>query len=339
MKKEVITLNRDRNVTLTCYLWDGDEEYQTIPKRPAVVVLPGGGYDMCSNREADPIAMPFFQAGYHAFILRYSLGKNKIWPKPLEDYEDAMQMIRSHTDEWKVYPDKIAVMGFSAGGHLAGAAAALPKNRPNAAVLGYPVLRREDTDLWNPSAPDIISHVNQDTCPCFLFHTRNDSLVPVGNTIAFMNALDQAGVTFETHVYSFGPHGFSTGTQMLQGPTPGTLTPRADNWVADAIGFLEELFGTFGYGTMNNPVLEKFAFPEKAGLFSADCSVQYLLGNPRAKELIAPVLRKLGYTEPFEPDALPRVLLQVSLRTALTYTDISDETAKEIDTALRALHL
>ena len=164
-------------------------------------------------------------------------------------------------------------------------------------------------------------------------------MVPVGNTIAFLQALDRAGVTFETHIYSFGPHGFSTGTQMLQGPKKGTITERAKNWVPDAISFLQEIFGTFGNGTMDPPVLERYAFPEKAGLFSADCSIQYLLADSRSKEIITPVLRKLGYEEPCDSDKMTKVSLQVTLRTALTYMDISEENADEMDLALRALNM
>lgn len=163
-------------------------------------------------------------------------------------------------------------------------------------------------------------------------------MVPVGNTIALMNALDRVGVTFEAHIYTFGPHGFSTGTQMLQGPKPGTITPRAGGWVADAVGFLEDVFGAFGMEKMNTPVLEHYAFPEKAGLFSLDCSVRYLLENADAKALVEPTLKALGYAEPFDIDSLPPVVLKISLRTAMTYTNLPDETARNIDTALRALN-
>lgn len=123
MKKELIILDKDCDVSLTCYLWDGDEEYPTIPRRPAVIVIPGGGYDMCSHHEADPAAMPFFQAGYHAFILRYSLGQNKIWPKPLKDYETAMQMIREKSEEWRIWTGQnrgYGILGRRASGCRSG---------------------------------------------------------------------------------------------------------------------------------------------------------------------------------------------------------------------------
>ena len=120
MEKEVIVLNEARKVTLTAYLQDVEGEFGNIPKRPGILVLPGGGYQMCSDREADPVAFPYLKAGYQVFVLRYSVKKDALWPQPLEDYDAAMDLIRSRAQEWKLYPDKIAVIGFSAGGHLAG---------------------------------------------------------------------------------------------------------------------------------------------------------------------------------------------------------------------------
>ena len=73
MRTEVITLNAERNVSLTAYLQSAGGEFGNVAKRPAILILPGGGYQFCSNREADPVAMPFLAAGYHAFILRYSV--------------------------------------------------------------------------------------------------------------------------------------------------------------------------------------------------------------------------------------------------------------------------
>ena len=141
MRYETIVLNEERNVTLTAMVQGVGGEFRGISDRPAVLVIPGGGYLFCSDREADPVATAYLRAGYHAFILRYSVGADAAWPRPLQDYEEAMSLIRERADEWHVILDKIAVVGFSAGGHLAGAAATLAKRRPAAAVLGYAVLR------------------------------------------------------------------------------------------------------------------------------------------------------------------------------------------------------
>ena len=88
-----------------------------------------------------PMARLLLKAGYQVFILRYSVKKDAVWPNPLKDYEQAMTLIRSKREEWNVYGDRIAVLGFSAGGHLAGCAATMAENKPNAAILGYAVTR------------------------------------------------------------------------------------------------------------------------------------------------------------------------------------------------------
>lgn len=90
MDVEKIVLNGERNVTLTAYTQPVEGEFNHISKRPAVLILPGGGYSMCSDREADPVAFPYLEAGYQAFILRYSVGEDSVWPNPLDDYEQAM---------------------------------------------------------------------------------------------------------------------------------------------------------------------------------------------------------------------------------------------------------
>ena len=109
MNTEVLTLNEERNVTLTTYIQDCGEGFGCVAKRPAVLILPGGAYQMCSDREADPVAFAYAKAGYHAFVLRYSVMDDCTWPNPLNDYEQAMTLIRSHADTWHIYEDKIAV--------------------------------------------------------------------------------------------------------------------------------------------------------------------------------------------------------------------------------------
>ena len=128
----------NENVTLTKYILDTSFDNRAGYKRPAVLVCPGGGYAFCSNREAEPIAMHFLAMGYNAFILRYSLNENSMFPQPLDDANEAMQVIIDNADEWLVDINKIAVCGFSAGGHLAAALGTMGKIRPAAMILGYP---------------------------------------------------------------------------------------------------------------------------------------------------------------------------------------------------------
>ncbi|MBR1780689.1 MAG: alpha/beta hydrolase [Oscillospiraceae bacterium] len=256
MKTETIVLNPERRVKLTAYLQPVGGEFANIPRRPAVLILPGGGYFMCSRREGEPVALAYLQAGFQAFVLRYSVGEGTTWPMPLEDYEQAMELIRSRAEEWNLYPDKIAVVGFSAGGHLAAAAATVARHKPAAAVLGYPVTEEEMARACLPSAPGMVEQVDDETAACFLFATRTDPLVPVRNTLRFAAALEAHGIGFEMHIYSYGPHGFSTANSSME--ALGTqLCPRAEGWVADSVQWLKELLGDFGDGEMTRPRLSR----------------------------------------------------------------------------------
>ena len=163
MQTEYLVLNEERNVSLTAYIQPAGGEFGAIAGRPAVLILPGGGYQYCSDREADPIAFPYLKAGYQAFILRYSLREQAVWPQPLKDYEQAMELIIAKAEEWHVAADRIAVIGFSAGGHLAACAAAMAEHRPAAAILGYPVIDGDCVRDYLPSAPDVPSAVDGDT--------------------------------------------------------------------------------------------------------------------------------------------------------------------------------
>ncbi len=284
MRVEQIVLNEKRNVTLTVYLQEVGGEFRNVVKRPAMLVLPGGGYQMCSDREADPVAMPYLKAGYQVFILRYSVRADAVWPNPLEDYEQAMELIRSRAEEWNLYADKVAVIGFSAGGHLAAAAATMAKNRPNAAILGYAVTS-EDVKGCNKTAPDTICEVDFDTCPCFLFATRTDNVVPIANSIRFMEALDQYGIAFESHIYSHGPHGFSTCDTSVQHKDT-VISSRVPNWVADSISWLKDVFGDYGDGEMTKPVCPVHVNGDHEPFLSADCTFGRLMSNPQSKAIL-----------------------------------------------------
>ncbi|MDR2649506.1 MAG: alpha/beta hydrolase [Clostridiales bacterium] len=290
MKTETIVLNETRNVTLTSYTQSVEGEFRNIPNRPAILILPGGGYYFCSDREADPVAMPFLKAGYQVFILRYSVDAHAAWPNPLDDYEQAMDTIKSRAGEWHVYTDKIAVIGFSAGGHLAGAAATLSKNRPAAAILGYPAVTGETIHMCLPSAPDIPGAVDMNTCPCFVFATRDDNVVPVKNVLAMIDALDRHGISFETHIYAYGPHGYSTGDMSVLAPDTN-ICSRADQWVGDSLSWLKDMLGGFGMGRMTEPSCPRRVNKDGDEFLSVDCTVGYLIKQEAAKSIMAPLIK------------------------------------------------
>ena len=306
MKTVEVVLNEERNVRLTAFIQDVGKEYRNITKRPGVLVIPGGGYMFCSDRESDPVALAYLQAGYDAFILRYTTKDAGQWPLPLQDYEDAMEYIIDHAEEWNLMADKIAVAGFSAGGHLAGVAATIAKHKPAAAILGYAVLN-EQVDEIAENAPCVVKEVNYDTCPCFLFAARTDNVVAIQNSIQMMDALDKAGVTFESHIYAYGPHGFSTGDESIQ-TRESAFCPRIPNWVKDSIGFLKDVMGEFYVGTAENKVLTEpkckaHVSDDGAAWLSLDCTIGRLFGNPAAKEALVDTIEEMKKKiQPFSPD-------------------------------------
>lgn len=150
--ERIITGIDGSSARLTGYVIDNSSEIDPDRRRPAVLVLPGGGYYKTSDREAEPIALKFVGAGYHAFVLRYSCAPSR-YPVALCEAAEAMRMMHAHADEWHIDPQRIAILGFSAGGHLAANLATSAGDddlaahgydpdavRPNALMLAYPVI-------------------------------------------------------------------------------------------------------------------------------------------------------------------------------------------------------
>lgn len=317
---EKIILNEKRNVSLTCYIQDGNLN------RPAMIVIPGGAYAWCSDREADPVAQAYLQAGYHAFVLRYSVKEDALWPNPLNDYDQAMDYIRKHSQEWHIYEDKIAVIGFSAGGHLAAAAATMSKNRPNAAILGYAVAS-EDVKACNPSAPDTTKYVDKNTCPCFIFATRTDAVVPIQNSILFMSALEKHHIAFESHIYAYGPHGFSTNISAIQ-DRDTLICNRATQWVKDSIEWLKDVFGDFKEDYMTEPTCARYTCGDYDEYLSLDCTIGHLFENEEAKALLEPIC---------PPNVSFENAKKMTLRGALGFTSIPKEDTEALDEQLRKI--
>src|SRR5262245_39492072 len=142
-------------IQLDAYLLYNSQEFQVGQRRPAMIVCPGGGYRFLSDREAEPIALRFSAKGYHAFVLRYSVGTRL--PAPMLELASAIALVRAHADEWLVDPNRIAICGFSAGGHLVGSLGVFwdkpfifeplgltPEQiRPNAVVMCYGLIELE----------------------------------------------------------------------------------------------------------------------------------------------------------------------------------------------------
>lgn len=207
-------------------------------QRPAVVICPGGGYDFCSERESVGVAMRFAGHGVQAFILRYNCGRR--FPYDLLELAAAVSYVRAHAAEYEINPNRIAVLGFSAGAHLAGSLAVYWNRpllsellgdpeayRPNGQILCYPVISAgeyahrgsivnlvgaEDGNAYDNPRADTVSlekQVSADTPPCFLWHTSDDNCVPVQNSLLYMSALSAYGIPYEAHILPHGGHGLS----------------------------------------------------------------------------------------------------------------------------------
>ena len=205
---------------------------------PAIIICPGGGYWVRVDHEKANVARRFNELGFHCFVLEYRLPKDAPYPAPQLDALRAIKLIRSRAAEFGVDGNAIAIMGFSAGGHLAsttaylwdsldvsaGDAADAFSARPDATVLAYAVISGVTEphggsfdNLFggrNPSHEELASvsaelHVNERTPPSFIWHTAEDEGVPVANSINYATALAQAKIPFALHVFPFGAHGKS----------------------------------------------------------------------------------------------------------------------------------
>ncbi len=254
-------------VELTGYLFEQSKEFaDKWKKRPAVVVCPGGGYCFCSDREADIVAMQFLSRGFNAFVFTYSLGEKAVFPNPLVELSVAMKDIRENADEWGIDKDKIAVCGFSAGGHLSASLGTLwndsevveksgcenGENKPNALILGYPVISTSWIEKANSLERlignndfektkhklNLQNNVGPHTPPSFLVHTYNDGTVPVEDSLVFSEALAEHNIPFDLHIFTNGCHGMSIGNDVV-----GCDEKEYAKWVDLSSNWLWRLFG------------------------------------------------------------------------------------------------
>lgn len=249
---------------LTCYHVSTSAEVSSCRRKPAVLILPGGGYFMTSQREMEPIALRFLSRGYAAFVLEYSCAPHR-FPTALREAAMAMRYIRRHAAEFEVDPHMVAAIGFSAGGHLCGTLGTLydcdevadigtaDQLRPDALGLCYPVAlswgRTHDDSFRNVTGCDpeltkrlsLDNLVRPDMPPVFLWHTRDDTCVPCRNSILLAAALEEAGVDFALHVYRRGEHGLSTADEMVfpNWGVPG-LSGDVPQWIDAMLRFFRE---------------------------------------------------------------------------------------------------
>lgn len=246
MKTETLHITDDPAVTLTCYIHDESNELRNANLRPAVLVLPGGGYQFCSDREAEPIALAYMAEGYNTFVLRYTVGLKSLFPTPLHDAQKAMDTIRERSDEWRVNPKKIAVIGFSAGGHLAAALGTIGAGiKPAAMILCYPCITEALGHLLAHPVPGLEHEVDDSTPPTFIFATAADGLVPIEESLAFATALAAAKIPFELHAFQHGAHGLSLAKPLTSNGSAFMSDANAAQWFPLSVAWLKGIVGDF----------------------------------------------------------------------------------------------
>ena len=236
--------------TITPYLPAADKASGT-----SIVICPGGGYGGLAGHEGEGYAKWLADNGVSAFVLKYRLGsKGYRHPVMLGDVSRAIRLVRSRAAEWKLDPQRVGVMGSSAGGHLASTAVThfdagkadatdmvdRQSSRPDFGVLCYAVISMEDgvthggskANLLgkdpDPKLVELLSNekqVTKNTPPCFVWSTQEDKAVPVTNSLRFVAALQQNGIAYDFHVYQKGPHGIGL-SEGKNGAAAGDIHPR-----------------------------------------------------------------------------------------------------------------
>jgi acetyl esterase/lipase len=237
---------------------DNSPEIAPDRLRPAIVLCPGGGYAMTSDREAEPVAIQFLARGWHVFVLRYSVGPAHPFPTALCELASTVAWVRAQHDAWHVDPTQIVLAGFSAGGHLAATLGTLwdhpllqdygfsaAQIQPNAMLLGYPVISSGEyahagsfANLLGPAPTPAVQElvsaekqVSVHTPPAFIWGTFADPTVPVENGLLFANALHAHGIDCELHLFAHGGHGLSLGTRETSAPDGWGIEPPVQPWL------------------------------------------------------------------------------------------------------------
>ncbi len=249
------------DATLTTYVPSTSKAIEPDRKRASVLICPGGGYGMVSDRENEPIALAFLALGYNAFVLRYSTAdmNEEKYPTQLLESSAALAYIRRNCEKYHVKSDSIAICGFSAGGHMAAMLGTLwnedvvterlgiefGENRPDGMILAYPVITSGkfahrgsfNNLIGDPQSEELLyklsleNSVGEHTPPAFIWHTLTDQSVPVENSLIFATAMKNANIPFELHIYPDGPHGLSLGTRETISTVADRFNPHVSSWI------------------------------------------------------------------------------------------------------------
>lgn len=258
MKMIKMTCPGHEDATLEGYILDCEITFGQETKRPAVLICPGGGYMYCSPREAEPVALRYAAAGFHAFILRYSTEMNAADNAPLAEVSWAISLLRQRSGEWNIDPEKIAACGFSAGGHLALMSGLMAENKPNAMILIYPtavlpnlpganfmlkfLTGKQDVTDEDAAYFNLLERITTDAPPVFLAATSEDMITAFG-ALPIAQKYSQAGRNYELHIFQYGPHGYSLADVTTAEGSSRMLDNSFAKWHGMSVDWLLRTFG------------------------------------------------------------------------------------------------
>ena len=226
---------------LYTYFLDNSIEMNINRKRPVVVICPGGGYTMTSDREAEPIAMQYLAKGYHVVILRYSVEPAR-YPLALLQLAKSVAFLRENAAEFHIDTNKLGIDSEMV--------------KPNGMILSYPVitsgefahtgsfeclLGEDYNDLDKRKEQSLEFQVSRDTPPTFLWHTVTDDCVPVENSLLFFNALRKLEIPVEMHLYPVGGHGLSLANEETSYEDGGCVQKECQSWMELACKWMQNI--------------------------------------------------------------------------------------------------
>lgn len=262
--KKIFLDDNDKNVYLEVFAAEKAGDYV----RRAILILPGGAYSsIASEREGEPIALAFMPYGYNAFVLHYSVNKEP-FPIQLIQASKAVKHIRDNAKEYNIDAEKVFVVGFSAGGHLAATLGTMwdkkeiydyiemeyGYNKPTGMMLIYPVisskyhmgsfknlLMEEQPSSEMLEMVNIENHINKNSSPAYIIHTSNDTAVNVKNSLVLADKMATLGIQFELHIYPDAPHGVALGNDITKCGVEKWSNQAIAKWIENAVEWAKSI--------------------------------------------------------------------------------------------------
>lgn len=253
-----------QEATLTAYTASVSPEISAKP-RPGLVICPGGGYAMTSDREAEPIALALVARGVQVFVLRYAVDPDR-YPLALVQVASSMALVRENAERFNIDPNRLGVAGFSAGGHLACSLGVFWKDawlaeslnldphlfKPDFMLLCYPVIssgsHRHDSSfrlLLGERHDELVelmsleNQIHEDVPRAFIWHTDADLAVPVENSLSLAAAMKERHIPLELHIYDRGGHGLSLGNELTMSPEGYAYEEAVHGWLELFVSWLK----------------------------------------------------------------------------------------------------